>query len=149
MVTNGDQWANLLFILPLTGRLLIPPQWRRLVLLWSACYLLSTVGVSPGPFFFRHVRHPIYQAIDISVLDPGIFLWSQVQPRTGLKGLWSVAQQLLQNIWMAWFNDLFVGISWAHAHIPGTQEPLGTLKQLCQHPDLRGIPSRCFTWGDR
>ena len=25
----------------------------------------------------------------------------------------------------------------------------GTLKQQCQHPDLRGIPSRCSSWGDR
>ena len=24
----------------------------------------------------------------------------------------------------------------------------GTLRQQCQHPDLRGIPSRCSSWGD-
>ena len=44
---------------------------------------------------------------------------------TGLAGLWSVAQQLLQGIWLAWFGDLFMCFSWAHAHIPGTREPLG------------------------
>ena len=26
---------------------------------------------------------------------------------------------------------------------------LETLKQQCQHPDLRGFPRRCSTWGDR
>ena len=31
----------------------------------------------------------------------------------------------MHSIWQAWFDDSFLGISWAHAHIPGIHEPLG------------------------
>ena len=31
----------------------------------------------------------------------------------------------MQSICLAWFGDSFIGISWAHAHIPGTYEHLG------------------------
>ena len=45
--------------------------------------------------------------------------------KPGLAGLLIVPQQCLQSIWLAWFDDSFGGISWAHAHNPGTHEPLG------------------------
>ena len=44
---------------------------------------------------------------------------------TGFAGLWIVPQQFLQSIWQDWFDDSFVGISWAHAHIPGIHERFG------------------------
>ena len=31
----------------------------------------------------------------------------------------------MQSICLAWLADSFIGISWAHAHIAGTHEPLG------------------------
>ena len=54
------------------------------------------------------------------------------------------AEHLTGLIW--WFICRYFLGSWTQPRYSGA---FGTLKQQCQHPDLRGIPSRCSSWGDR
>ena len=86
---------------------------------------------------------PSIKPSDISI-DSGIFLRSQVQARTGLSGLCSVAQQLLPSICLVWFDDSLVCASWAHAHMYSWA--FGTLKQNVNTQILEEFPEGVQVW---
>ena len=113
----------------------------------SACPLLSAVGVSPGLFYFicktSHLLNPWYlcQLWDLSVAsNQGKYRACRPVKCSSTAS----AEYLAGLIW--WFICMYFLGSCTH---PRYSWAFGTLKQQCQHPDLRGIPSRYSSWGDR
>ena len=118
-----------------------------LQLLSSACPLLSTVGVSAGLFYFicktSHLLNLWYlcQLWDLSLAsNQGKYRACRPVKCSSIAS----AEYLAGLIW--WFICMYFLGSCTH---PRHSWAFGTLKQQCQHPDLRGIPSRCSIWGDR
>ena len=115
--------ANLLFIPTVTGGLPIP----RVKSAAAAVFCLSPAihsGCLSRTLLLQTWKSPrlwnlwyLCQLWDLSLVSS--------LDKPGLAGLLIVPQQCLQSIWLAWFDDSFGGISWAHAHNPGTHEPLG------------------------
>ena len=82
-------------------------------------------------------------------------LWFLCQPwdlslvsSPGPAVLWFVARHLQECLagLIRWFVCRYFLGSCIH---PRCLWAFGTLKQQCQHPDLRGSPSKCSSWGDR
>ena len=139
--------ANLLFIPTVTGGLPIP----RVKSAAAAVFCLSPAihsGCLSRTLLLRTWKSPhlwnlwyLCQLWDLSLVS------SLDKPRTcrPLNCTPTVSAEYLTGLiwWFVWRH--FLG-SCTH---PRYSWALGTLKQQCQHPDLRGIPSRCYTWGNR
>ena len=89
------------------------------IFLWHFCHWLRHLSLASSPGKYRACK-PVECSLTAS------------------------AEYLSGLIW--WFIYRYFLASCTH---PRYLWAFGTLKQQCQHTDLRGIPSRCSSWGDR